>query len=68
MIAKKDLVDGKTYKGKCRNADKAKWDAKRQCFVYMRTKFGDTYEDTCKHPEDDDGYDLFVPRCVSSVG
>lgn len=62
MIAKKDLKHGHLYRGTCRNAEEAMWDAERNCFVYERHKFGDVYEDTCNHPEDDDGYDLFVPE------
>lgn len=60
-IRKKDLKDGKLYLGKCRNANKAKWDKKRNVFVYQRTKFGFTFPEDINHFEDDDGYDLFVP-------
>lgn len=61
MVAKKDLVDGVTYKGSCRNATEARWNAELNCFIYQRYKFGSVYDDTCNHPEDDDGFDLFVP-------
>lgn len=30
-------------------------------FTYRRTKFNDTFLEDINHPEDDDGYDLFVP-------
>lgn len=60
-IPKKDLIDGKTYYGKCRNADQAIWHADKNVFVYKRHKFGDTFSEEIKHFEDDNGYDLFVP-------
>ena len=61
MIPKKDLVSGRSYIGSCRNANIAEWDGKKQVFYYLRTKFGDTFAESIKHPEDDDGYDIFVP-------
>lgn len=61
MIAKKDLVDGAWYKGHCRNAEFAKWQAAGHCFVYEREKFSMKYTETIQHPEDDDGFDIFVP-------
>lgn len=60
-IAKKDLVDGAYYKGDCRNADVARWNAKVGCFFYTRYKFGSTFTEDINHPEDDDGFDLFWP-------
>ncbi len=60
-IPKKDLVDGQYYAGDHRNATIAKWNAEKNKFIYMRTKWGATYEDDCNHFEDDDGYALFVP-------
>ena len=61
MIEKKDLEGGEYYLGKCRNAHVALWTG--QVFIYLRTKFGSTFADAEKifHPEDDDGYDLFIP-------
>jgi hypothetical protein len=58
-IPKKQLIKGETYLGTCRNADKAEWTGKE--FIYKRTKFGCTYNETINHFEDDNGYDLFVP-------
>lgn len=37
-IAKKDLVKGRNYIGRCRNADVALWTGKE--FIYIRNKFG----------------------------
>ncbi len=59
-IAKKDLIDGAYYKGTCRNAEIARWDGKKQHFVHWRTKFGQTFLEEIKHPEDEQYYDVFV--------
>ena len=61
VLRKSQLEDGKYYLGKCRNAIVAKWSAEKQKFTYMRTKFNQTFPETINHPEDDNGYDLFVP-------
>lgn len=58
-IPKKDLIVGREYDGDCRNAGRAKWLGDK--FVYIRRKFGYSYEETINHFEDDDGFDLFVP-------
>lgn len=60
LIPIDQLEDGGWYRGHCRNAGKARWDAARQVFVYMRTKFMDTFEEDIKPPELDDGFDIFV--------
>jgi hypothetical protein len=59
MIPKKDLVVGGIYYGKCRNARVAVWDG--TCFIHWRNKWGDKYEEDINHPEDDKGFDVFVP-------
>lgn len=61
MLPKASLEDGKVYVGYCRNATTARWDGKRERFVYQRTKFHDTFEEDIVHPEDDLGFDVFVP-------
>jgi hypothetical protein len=58
-IPKDKLEIGKTYVGSCRNASYAKWDGTK--FIYNRYKFGDVFEETINHFQDDDGYDVFVP-------
>ena len=60
-IPKKDLVDKAIYEGHCRNTTEAKWNAKANLFIYIRTKFGTKFPETICHPEDDNGYDLFYP-------
>ena len=62
MIRKSHLKDGAKYKGRCRNASEAIWDAEREVFVYQREKFGTTFPEDINHPEDDNGYDLFIPQ------
>ncbi len=61
MIARKDLVDGAIYLGHCRNAGYAQWNAGLGKFEYIREKFGCEYIDEIEHPEDDRGFDIFVP-------
>lgn len=60
-IPKSELVVGQEYPGHCRNASRATWDGKK--FHYERYKFGDTFDETINHYEDDneEGIDVFVP-------
>jgi len=59
-IPKKDLIHGAYYKGRCRNANEARWNGERQLFIHWRTKYGSTFlEDIC-HPEDEKRFDVFV--------
>ena len=69
FIRKSDLVDGEYYYGHCRNSKCARWSTANQEFTYMRTKFNDRFPDIINHPEDDDGYDLFVPyfKCYPTI-
>jgi len=59
IIPKKDLKKNTYYRGKCRNASVALWNGFE--FIYVRTKFGSSFNEDIKHPEDDNGYDLFIP-------
>ena len=61
MIRKSELKDGVSYKGRCRNASVAVWNAEKGRFTYQRTKFGSTFPEDINHPEDDNGFDLFTP-------
>lgn len=61
MIPKAQLEDGVAYTGTCRNASTATWHAEKNCFTYQRSKFGSTFDEDIEHPEDDKGYDIFVP-------
>lgn len=60
-IPKSELIVGKEYPGHCRNASRATWDGEK--FHYTRIKFGDTFDETINHYEDDneEGIDVFVP-------
>lgn len=59
-IPKIDLEHGAYYSGHCRNASVARWDANNNCFVYWRKKFGHTFKEEIRHPEDDKHFDVFV--------
>lgn len=61
MIAKKDLEEGATYIGYCRNATEATWHSALNRFTHVRDKFGMKYTEEIHHPEDDVGFDVFVP-------
>ncbi len=66
-IKKTDLIHGEYYKGTCRNATEARWDEKNQCFVYWRFKFGETFLETIKAPEDDKNFDVFVTEKIVEI-
>ena len=57
-IPKVDLVVGAYYKGRCRNADIARWNGR--CFIHWRYKFGQWFLEEIKAPEDEQRYDVFV--------
>lgn len=61
MIPKNELIDQNIYLGSCRNSEIAIWDKEKQCFIYNRNKFGEIFEEEIKHPEDDNGFDIFIP-------
>jgi len=61
MIPQEKLVHGKVYVGYCRNADEALWQQDIKSFVYLRGKFGDIFDEMIPSPEDDNGFDVFVP-------
>lgn len=61
LIPKKDFIDGAYYSGHCRNASVAKWNATRNKFQYVRTKFTSKFVDEVEAVEDDVGFDLFYP-------
>lgn len=60
MIPKSHLVPGVKYIGESRNTSEAVWDG--YTFHYLHTEwYGDVYNNTLDHPEDDDVHDVFVP-------
>ena len=60
IIEKKELKHGAYYEGVCRNASVARWNAVGSVFHHWRTKFGQTYLEEIRCPEDDPHYDVFV--------
>jgi hypothetical protein len=60
IIQKKELRDGAYYRGTCRNASEARWDAVNNVFVHWRTKFGSTFLEEIRCPEDDKNFDVFI--------
>ena len=60
-ITKNKLEHLSYYIGICRNSSVAQWNEKENKFLYMRNKMGNYFVDKINHPEDDDGYDLFIP-------
>jgi hypothetical protein len=61
MLKRTELKDGRYYLGYCRNAVVAQWDQGSKRFFHVRTKFGSRFIESIPHPEDDGGYDIFVP-------
>lgn len=61
MIAKKDLLNGSYYRGLHRCSNIAMWSERRQKFIYIDFSCGMFSTEEACHPEDDDGYALFVP-------
>ena len=59
-IAKADLVHGEYYRGRCRNASIARWNAETQRFVHWRTKWHNTFTEEICHPDDEQYFDVFV--------
>lgn len=58
-LPKAALEDGAYYRGACRNAEEARWNAEHNCFVHWRTKFKTTFLETIKHYEDEQHFDVF---------
>lgn len=61
-IAKAELIHGNYYKGTCRNAAVARWNAETGKFLYWRNKFNDTFLETISPPEDEEIYDVFYAK------
>jgi hypothetical protein len=60
VIPKADLKHGLYYKGRCRNADIARWNGETQMFYHWRHKFGAKFVEKIHCPEDEQHYDVFV--------
>ena len=68
VLRKAQLVQYAFYMGHCRNAEVAQWDGAK--FWYIRRKGDETYAESIFHPEDDNGFDVFLPlsRLVAENG
>jgi len=53
ILPKDRLQHGRYYKGRCRNATVARWNADQQCFFHWREKFQRIYITTIKYPTDE---------------
>lgn len=53
ILPKARLLHGRYYKGRCRNATVARWNATENCFYYWREKFERIYIETIKCPTDE---------------
>lgn len=61
-LPKDQLAHGAYYRGICRNATIARWNATRQVFHHWRHKFGETFLEDIKAPEDEQVYDVFYAQ------
>lgn len=62
FIAKADLKHGSYYRGHCRNAMVARWNAEDGYFWHWRTKFTSKFLECIHHPDDELVYDVFYPH------
>lgn len=60
VIRGEDLVDGKYYVGKCRNAHIGKWNGTKKVMEHQRFSWGQFYKDDVNYLDNDNNYDLFV--------
>lgn len=66
-VKKEELQHGAYYVGECRNASLARWNAEQQHFVHWREKFGSTFLETIRCPEDEARFDVFVTERLASA-
>jgi hypothetical protein len=53
ILGKDKLVDGRYYKGRCRNATIARWNSAENSFYHSREKFRAIFIETIRHPTDE---------------
>ena len=63
ILSKEQLVNGRYYKGRCRNASVARWNAEENCFYHWREKFDKLFIETIMYPTDETEpwWDIFNP-------
>jgi uncharacterized protein (DUF433 family) len=61
IMPRDQLQHGHYYKGRCRHATVARWNADDRCFYHWREKFGRIYIEDIKYPTDETepGWDTF---------
>jgi hypothetical protein len=61
LMARDQLKHQHYYRGRCRHATVARWNADEQCFYNWREKFGRIYLETIKYPTDEEEpwWDIF---------
>ena len=59
ILPRDQLRHGVYYRGRCRNALIARWDAERRVFWHWRVKFNDIFLEKIKHPIDEPRFDVF---------
>lgn len=57
-----ELEHGCYYRGHCRDALLARWDAPTQNFSYLRDKLGQRFVERIRHPEHEKRFDAFFPK------
>jgi len=64
FLPKNLLLNHNFYLGNCRNASLGIWLSEKNIFIYKRTKFGSSFLESIKHPEDEytNGRDVFLPH------
>ena len=74
VLPKDKLTHGHYYKGRCRNATIARWNADEQCFYHWREKMGRIFIETIRYPTDEsepwwDVFDVAVelPDCKIDI-
>lgn len=53
ILERERLIHGRYYKGRCRNATVARWNAEAGCFFHWREKFGRIFIETIRYPTDE---------------
>lgn len=74
ILPRDQLVHGRYYKGRCRHATIARWNAEEQCFYHWREKVDFIYIETINYPADEtepwwDVFDVVeeLPNCKFEI-
>lgn len=58
------MIHGQYYRGNCRNATLARWNAELDRFIYKRSHLKEVVLEEVQHCDDDTGFDVFYPTIV----